>query len=171
MRDLGYHFFWYDTHCLNLFSKGFEGELDGAQRYEVITAFEVVEHLVNPGSSLKHILSSCESFLFSTDLLPEPFPAFDQWWYFGPEHGQHISFYSLKTLSKLAEETGKRLVTDGNQLHMITSKRIGDRLFRTVTKPRLATLFEYIWPRYSFLLDDFDAGRRRAWEQYEPFSH
>src|SRR4051794_32879949 len=65
MRDLGYHFFWYDTHCPNLFAKGFEGEFNGSQRYEMITALEVMEHLVSPATLLKRILSSCDSFLFS----------------------------------------------------------------------------------------------------------
>jgi hypothetical protein len=93
MRDLGYHFFWYDSQCPNFFAKGFEMELAEVQRYEVITAFEVVEHLVDPGAVLERILGSCKSFVFSTELLPEPFPHFAEWSYFGPEHGQHMFFY------------------------------------------------------------------------------
>lgn len=167
MRDLGYHFFWHDTHSSNLFAKGFEAEFTGSVRYEMITAFEVLEHLVSPHASLKRILSSCESFLFSTVLLPEPFPAFNQWWYFGPEQGQHVSFYTLNSLSKLAGSVGKRLVTDGVELHMITSKKINDRFFRIVTSQRVAALFGSLCRRDSFLLSDFEAGRRKALEQLQ----
>lgn len=162
MRDLGYHFFWHDIHCPNLFAKGCEAEFTGSEHYEMITAFEVLEHLVSPQSSLKRILSSCESFLFSTVLLPEPFPAFDQWWYFGPEHGQHVSFYTLNSLSKLAGSVGKHLVTDGVELHMITSKRVNDRIFRFVTRQRVATFLGFFCRRDSFLLSDFEAGRSKA---------
>src|SRR4051812_7392765 len=34
MRDLGYQFFWNDTHCPNLFAKGFEGDLRGTEHYQ-----------------------------------------------------------------------------------------------------------------------------------------
>jgi hypothetical protein len=165
MRDLGYHFLWHDTYCLNLFAKGFEGDFGGSQHYEIITSFEVLEHLVSPRASLELILSSCESFLFSTVLLPEPLPAFNQWWYFGPEHGQHVSFYTRDTLSKLAARAGKHLVSDGIDLHMITSKRINDSLFKILTRPELTRLFEYCHRRETLLMSDFEAGRRAALEQ------
>src|SRR3954452_16672895 len=144
MRDLGYQFFWNDTHCPNLFAKGFEGSLNGSEHYQMITAFEVMEHLVSPNALLKSILSAGDSFFFSTMLLPKSFPSFDEWWYFGPEHGQHVSFYSRRTLSKLAERMGKRFVTNGFNLHMITSRRISRRLFEIVTNPAIAALFEII---------------------------
>src|SRR6187551_714050 len=43
MRDKGFDFYRYDTYCKNMFAEGFDdkGELD----YELITAFEVFEHL------------------------------------------------------------------------------------------------------------------------------
>ena len=165
MRDLGYQFFWHDTHCPNLFARGFEGDLKESEHYQMITAFEVMEHLVSPNALLKSILSSSDSFLFSTMLLPEPFPSFDEWWYFGPEHGQHVSFYSRRTLRRLAETMGKRFVTNGFNLHMITSSRINRRLFEVVTNATIAALFELVWRRDSLLMSDFEAGRSAALEE------
>ena len=133
----------------------------------MITSFEVLEHLVKPQASLRKILASCESFLFSTVLLPEPFPTFNEWWYFAPEHGQHISFYTLNSLSKLAKSVGKRFVTNGIDLHLITSKRINNRLFRITTRPSVVRLFEYCHRRETLLMSDFEAGRREALQETE----
>ena len=162
MRDLGYRFLWYDTYCENLLAKGFEGRLTGRERYETITAFEVLEHLVNPRTELDQILSSCESFIFSTLLIPEPRPPFDQWWYYGPEHGQHVSFYSKLSLKKIAGRHGKRLITNGSDFHMITSKKVNERWFPWLTKRRVAALLSIVKRPPSLLGADFEAGRQRA---------
>ncbi len=44
MRDNGYDYYWRDPHCQNLFAKQFIA--DEVTRYELLTAFEVFEHLV-----------------------------------------------------------------------------------------------------------------------------
>jgi hypothetical protein len=162
MRDLGYQFLWYDTFCQNLLAKGFEGQLTGHEKYEVITAFEVLEHLVEPKAELDRIISSCETFIFSTSLLPEPLPQFDQWWFYGPEHGQHVSFYRRSSLEALARRHGKQFVTDGSDIHVITGKRMSPRLFRWLTKRKVAALYSALRPRSSLLFKDFEAGRKRA---------
>jgi hypothetical protein len=40
--------------------------------------------------------------MFSTLLVPEPAPKLEDWWYYGLEHGQHIAFYTRKSLAVLA---------------------------------------------------------------------
>jgi hypothetical protein len=162
MRDLGYPFLWYDLFCSNLFAKGFEGGLEGREHYDVITAFEVLEHLVAPMAELDRIISSSDTFVFSTMLLPDPLPAFEQWWYYGPEHGQHVSFYSQQSLEFVARKHGKRFLTNGNGLHVITNKQMSERLLRLFSNTRLATLHSALRPRRSLLLPDFEAGRKRA---------
>lgn len=166
MRDLGYAFLWHDIYCANLFAKGFEGQLTDGQRYEVITAFEVLEHLVAPKAELDRIISSCESFIFSTDLLPDPLPPFDQWCYYGPEHGQHVSFYSRLSLESLAHRHGKQFATNGRGIHVITSKKISPRLFRWLAQRKVAALYSALRPRPSLLMTDFEAGRKRALEAF-----
>ena len=162
MRDLGYDFVWYDKKCPNLFAKGFEGVLKSSQRYEIITAFEVMEHMLNPGSDLEQILQSSKSFLFSTELLPKEFPGFGEWPYFGPEHGQHISFYSATSLKRFAAAHGKKFVTDGNSLHMITEQPISNSLFRVITNRTCASLLAQLRRRDTLLYSDFQRLRSDA---------
>ncbi len=164
MRDLGYNFFWQDKHCPNLFAQGFEGEL--GNRFELVTAFEVLEHIVDPKALIDQILDSSRAFLFTTLLLPDPFPRFDQWWYFGPEHGQHVSFYTRKTLATLAKQAGRHFITNGVDLHLIGPKR-SERLFRFMTSARVSHVFDLLRSRESLLLSDFDAGRRAILESAE----
>src|SRR5689334_18239883 len=46
MRDRGHDFHWYDGYSPNLLAGGFEADLAG--RYDLATAFELVEHLPDP---------------------------------------------------------------------------------------------------------------------------
>ncbi len=46
MRDRGHDFRWSDPHCENLFALGFEA--DEQQPFDLVTCFEVVEHLTDP---------------------------------------------------------------------------------------------------------------------------
>jgi len=47
MRDAGYDFYRKDLYCENIFAKTFDYENDEGN-FEVVTAFEVFEHLDNP---------------------------------------------------------------------------------------------------------------------------
>jgi len=46
MRDKGFDFYRYDPICENLFAQGFDAQTD--KEYSLLTAWEVLEHLVNP---------------------------------------------------------------------------------------------------------------------------
>ena len=70
MRDEGYDFFHYDQHCPNLFAPGHDADISGSVRYELVTAFEVFEHLAEPAKTVAHLLSISDSILFSTEPLP-----------------------------------------------------------------------------------------------------
>ena len=48
MRDKGFAFNLYDIFCENIFAKGFEVEPELSGKYELLTEFEVYEHLVYP---------------------------------------------------------------------------------------------------------------------------
>lgn len=39
MRDRGFDFYWYDPFAENIFSRGFEGAVDGSRKYEALAAF------------------------------------------------------------------------------------------------------------------------------------
>lgn len=165
MRDLGYQYFRHDPQCPNLFANRYDAALTASSRFEMITAFEVLEHLVDPRETIERILSVSQSFLFSTVLLPQPRPAYDAWWYFGPEHGQHVSFYSVKTLDRLARAFGKRLVSNMVDLHLITSRPVTSSVFRFVTSNPFRAAFELLHRRRSLLPSDFEQGREEAFRR------
>lgn len=122
MRDLGFNFFWHDLYCENLFAKQFEADFSGKTQYELITAFEVFEHLENPPLSIEKLLSITDNIIFSTEIIPENNPKPGEWWYYFPLHGQHIAFYKLKSLQVLAETFGLHFTTDFKNIHLLTKK-------------------------------------------------
>ncbi len=68
MRDLGLDFYYYDKHCENIFAKGFEAP--ESEHYELLTAFEVFEHLENPLEELNKMLAYSRNIFFTTELMP-----------------------------------------------------------------------------------------------------
>jgi hypothetical protein len=127
MRDIGFDFYWHDPFTQNLFARGFECP-DTVNSYEALTAFETLEHLAEPLNELEQMFALAPTIIFSTTLLPEPVPASHDWWYYGLSHGQHVSFYSLKTLQYIAHRRGASLYSNGIDFHMLTPKKIS-RLF------------------------------------------
>lgn len=121
MRDKGFDFYRYDKYCQNLFSSSFDLNDAGTSTFELITAFEFFEHLEDPFNELNNILEMSDSLLFSTLLIPqEKIKSVKEWWYFAPETGQHITFYTLHSLQCLAEQYSAKLYSNGRDLHLIT---------------------------------------------------
>ncbi len=133
MRDINYKFFWQDKYCENIFAQGFEANLQNAENYEVVTSFEVFEHFVNPIAEISEILKYSKNILFSTELLPDSDPTPEEWWYYAPHEGQHISFYTPKSLSILAERLGLNLYSNGSSLHLLTKSNIQEALFERLS--------------------------------------
>lgn len=116
MRDRGFEYFHTDPYCDNLFARGLEDQ--PGTRYDLITAFEVFEHLGDPYAEIASTAERTDRLLFSTGILPEPAPAVEDWFYFGPEHGQHITLHTVESLRVLGEQLGFRLTTNGFNLHL-----------------------------------------------------
>ena len=119
MRDYGFDFYWEDKYTENIFAKGFEWTPDTGS-IEAITSFEVFEHLPDPIAEIEKLFAISPTLFFSTELLPDPIPAPDDWWYYGLNHGQHISFYSEKTLRYIAQKYGLTYLHYNHQLHILT---------------------------------------------------
>lgn len=117
MRDLGFDFYHYDPVCQNLFAEGFEAS--PRETYSLVTAWEVLEHLVDPLTEIRKMLDFGPFLLFSTLLLPdEPMPL-PSWWYYGVEHGQHVALYSQKTISYIANAFNQSVLFSNGSLHLI----------------------------------------------------
>jgi hypothetical protein len=122
LRDSGVDAYWMDKYCDNLVSRGFEFSDEMKQAF-LCTAFEVFEHLVCPCSEMDEMFACAPNLLFSTEIIPDPIPLPDAWWYYGLHHGQHIGFYQIKTLQYLAEKYRKVLHTNGKSCHMFVEPR------------------------------------------------
>lgn len=162
MRDIGIDFRWYDKYCANLFASDFMAPQPGAEPFELLTAFEVFEHLVDPWGELESMLKYSRNILFTTQILPEPIPEPSGWWYYGLEHGQHISFYSRRALAALARRAGLNFYTNGASMHLFTEKRLSQSLFFCLARYRTARLLAPFTGRNSLLEADYKTATGAA---------
>jgi hypothetical protein len=58
-------------------------------------------------------MSVTDCLVISTLPLPEPAPAFGDWWYYLLDEGQHVSFPTVRGLEQMAAANGARLVSSG----------------------------------------------------------
>jgi hypothetical protein len=164
MRDTGFDYYWSDQYCENLFARGFE-RMRIEPPFTAITAFEVLEHVVDPLRTVQEWLHEAQApvLIFSTELYqgsqpPQP----GTWDYYALSTGQHISFYSLRTLQVLAQRLSLHLCSVSN-LHMMSRQRISPRLFRLLTSRLSHLLFMFIRRRMPSrtLADSCLAGAER----------
>lgn len=158
LRDSGFEFYRQDMYCQNLFAKDFDVSGDHLNRkYELLTAFEVFEHLENPVAELQKMLEYSDTILFSTEIQPDKNVRPVNWWYFVPETGQHIALHSIESLQELAFIFNLNFVSNGHNIHLFSKKKINPFLFRLFTKPRIARIYYFIFgSKRSLLQTDFD---------------
>lgn len=144
MRDIGFDFYWYDPQSTNLLARGFEIK-SNKYKYELITAFEVFEHFAEPIKEIGSTLQFSDNILFSTDLLPFTLAKPEEWWYYALESGQHISFYSYRTLKYIAQKYDMNIYSNGRNIHMFTrSRKINNKLFNLLLKYQRFRLSFYV---------------------------
>jgi len=146
MRDVGFDYYWHDQYCENLFSPGFEINIKNKNHFELISAFEVFEHLIDPVDEIEKMLQISNTIIFSTEILPRPVPKLDDWWYYACEHGQHISFYSLRTLNFLADKFDLNLYTTSD-LFILTKRSLSATKLNLINKLYKYGLFIFIKKR------------------------
>ena len=164
MRDKGFNYFRYDTYCDNLFAKSFDcvGPGDVAD-FELLSAFEVFEHLDNPVIELEDMLKWSKNIFFSTELQPNKLTSPDDWWYIMPETGQHIAFYTVKCLSLLGEKYGLNFYTNGFNLHLFTKHKLRQITFKSIVKYRNAKLMDLIFLKNrSLLMADYKSVKKKT---------
>lgn len=157
MRDIGFDFYWYDPSSTNLLARGFETKSKN-YKYELVTAFEVFEHFDGPIKEIENIMQFSNNILFSTELLPSTLTKPGEWWYYALESGQHISFYSYKTLRYIAQKYNMNISSNGRNIHILTkNKKINNKLFNLLLKFQRFGLFFYVKKKMkSLTVDDMN---------------
>jgi len=132
MRDRGYDFLWYDKYSENIFAKNtIWYPKNDAIKFELISLIEVLEHIDNPLALFNETLKFADSLFITTEIIPNRnFIETDNWHYFAPLAGQHISFYSIKSLEKLAQSVNKYFYTDNKQVHLLTNQKINNKVLQ-----------------------------------------
>lgn len=142
MRDLGFDYYWSDPYTINLFAEGFE--FTDKKKIEVITTFETFEHLENPVEEFSKIVSISKNIIATTQILPSPVPHPTEWWYYGLEHGQHISLYTKKSLEILAKKFGLQYYSNNINLHIFTTKEISHTALKFLFRFQHRGIFRYV---------------------------
>ncbi len=91
-----------------------------SRRYDVVSAFEVIEHARSPIETARDALGRCAMpgglLLFST--LAQPRDVTADWWYIAPRNG-HVSIHTVRSLRAVAHRCDATLVSLGKDLHIM----------------------------------------------------
>ena len=132
MRDYGLNYLTDDAYTQNIFAKGFEYT---NQHISALTCFECFEHLTEPEKDIEKMFSITPNIFFSTVLLPKEVPPPKDWEYYGLNHGQHVAFYSEKTLKFIAQKYKVNFYTNGTNIHFFTKKKMPNWFFSLILSP------------------------------------
>jgi hypothetical protein len=143
MRDKGFSFYRYDTYCENIFANHFDMSDAPVKKFDIVTAFEVFEHLKNPMEEISKMLALGDTIFFSTILTTEQPQQFMDWWYRAPLSGQHIAFYTKESLEYIAKKLAKKLYSNGSNFHVLTNVDINREKFADIfSAPRERSFME-----------------------------
>ena len=134
MRDIGFDYFRQDRYAPNLLAQGFDDN-PALGQVDVVTSFESFEHFVDPPAELAAILARSRTVVFTTEVLPEPVPSPEAWFYYGLHHGQHVAFYTPDSLRRLAARFGLRYHR-APPVHIFTDRPLRPALLRLLMRLR-----------------------------------
>lgn len=115
LRDRGVDCWHSDPRCPNIHARGFEASLEERDRWAAVLAVEVIEHLEQPWTFFRAAAERTDVIVATTEVVSVPAP--HDWWYWAPEHGQHVSFYSREALGHVGQVLGMRYLGLG-RVHM-----------------------------------------------------
>jgi hypothetical protein len=118
LRDAGFDARWMDPYCENVLARGYE--FKSGDTASVAVAVEVIEHATDPIDFVRTALETtgASALLFTTEVLPSPVPD-ENWWYYVPQTGQHVSFFERRTVRELASQLGLR-ARSRSSIHLLT---------------------------------------------------
>ncbi|MEQ1850956.1 MAG: class I SAM-dependent methyltransferase [Chthoniobacteraceae bacterium] len=112
LRNIGLNAYRSDKYAENCFAVGFEDE-PGA-RYDMVTCFEVFEHLPFPQRDLEEIFGRKPQMVYASTCLYRGEGA--SWDYLCANSGGHVFFYSMKAIEWIGKRFGYDVFVDGVNL-------------------------------------------------------
>jgi hypothetical protein len=115
LRDLGIDAWTADRYGRGDFAQTYRVDAEALEpgRFDVLTAFEVLEHFPNPRQDLAALFAVRPKVLVASTLLYAPECGPD-WWYLAPAEGQHVFFYTHQALAEWAGTQGYVLLSIGS---------------------------------------------------------
>jgi Methyltransferase domain len=132
-RDYGLNFFYFDPYPQNIFACGFEADPAGGLKWTCVSTFEVAEHLADPLKDFGKLFRLSPRYIFFSTWLYAGQSA--EWWYF-TDNGQHVAFYTRRSLELIGEHYGYRLASNGRDLHLFSKEPVRDRILNACRKRR-----------------------------------
>jgi hypothetical protein len=160
LRDAGVDCRHHDPHCGNVHARGFEASLEDRERWGAVIAVEVLEHLVDPWEFFRPAAARTDLIIATTGIVHEPAQPLGKWWYWAPEHGQHVSFHSRRSLALVASRLGMRHLRSGG-LHVFVRGAGPLRRLAIRCAPAWRRV-QAMAPRRSLLQDDYARAVRHA---------
>ena len=109
LRDYDINCYVKDKYATPIYAQGFTEP--NFTHPDLVIGFEVLEHFANPQVDLESLFGyQARAILLSTSLYSNQN---SDWWYLLPESGQHIFFYSRKSLEWIAQKYCYSLVVSG----------------------------------------------------------
>lgn len=139
MRDIGFDYYRQDDYCENIFANYFDITNTKIKRFDIVTAFEVLEHFNAPLVEIEKVLAYSDTVIFSTEIIPQTNSNLENWWYIAPETGQHIAFYSPKSMQLIAHKFDRNYYCRNGNIHIFTTKTISN----FIKKPRKHLFYKY----------------------------
>jgi hypothetical protein len=102
LRDRGYSAYSFDRHVTPTYVPQFIGS--PADRYDLLSAFEVIEHFDQPVAEFDQIFGARPRIVLASTELYAGQKA--DWWYLARAEGQHVFFYSERAIRLIAGRYG-----------------------------------------------------------------
>jgi hypothetical protein len=102
LRDRGYAAYSFDRHVVPTYAPQFVGS--PTERYDLLTAFEVIEHFDQPVAEFEQIFGQRPKIVLASTALYAGQSA--DWWYLAAAEGQHVFFYSKRAIGLIAARYG-----------------------------------------------------------------
>ena len=137
LRDQGYDFYTDDKYADPFYCQGFTRQQCDDLPIDVVTSFEVFEHLATPAIDLNRIRAlKPKLWIFSTQLYSQQNANLK---YLAQDTGRHVFFYSTNALFEFASANDYQFFC-GREMHMFVRKANNDLLQKLVPRKAVQKL-------------------------------